>query len=105
MGAKATPEAPPPMLVQLTSEDLAGLIDNAVTKAVEKVLAPKQPQQYAASLKEFAQICGKSETTLWRMKREGVLNGALHQYGHSIVVDIQKGMECIKQAKIKRTEK
>ena len=102
METTATPAAIPPMLVQLTVEELAGLIDTSVRKAVDEALTPKIPQQYASSLKVFAEICGKSETTLWRMKKQGDLNGALYQHGHSIIVDIKKGIECIKNAKQKR---
>lgn len=105
MEATATPAAIPPMLVQLTVEELAGLIDTSVRKAVDEALTPLLPQQYASSLKEFAEISGKSETTLWRMKKQGELDGALHQHGHSIIVDIRKGMECINNARIKRLKK
>ncbi len=93
------------MLVQLTVEELAGLIDTSVRKAVDEALTPILPQQFAASLKEFSEISGTSETTLWRMKTAGELNGALHQHGHSIIVDIKKGMECIRQAKLKKKMK
>ena len=96
---------PPPMLVHLTCEDLAGLITTAVETAITRVLAPKAPQQYATSLKEFASIIDKSETTVWRMKNDGILDGALHQYGHSIIVDIEMAKQCMKQAKFKRKNK
>lgn len=90
----------PPMLVQLNAEQLTGLIEKAVEKAVCKVLTPPEPpQRFAASLAELAAILGKSTSTVWRWKTQGVLDGALHQYGHSIMVDIDKAIENIDSRK------
>lgn len=87
---------PPPMVVQLNVNQLASIVEATVRSVVTELLTPPEiPQRFAASLVEFGEIVGKSQATIWRWKSQGVFDEAIHQHGHSIMVDIDKAIECI----------
>ena len=84
------------MVVQMNVEQLGQLVESKV-KAVLSTIVPEQKpaRHYASSLKEFADIIGRNKTTVQRWKNEGALDGAIYQYGHSVMVDIDKAIETL----------
>ena len=84
------------MVVQMNVAQLGQLIESTVKRAVSALL-PEQPpaRHYASSLKEFADLIGRDKTTVQRWKNEGALDGAIYQYGHSVMVDIDKAIETL----------
>lgn len=54
-----------------------------------EVLNAKTPR-YVHSFKELSKELGISPTTLWRMKKDGLLDGAYIQYGRCCRIDVDK---------------
>lgn len=56
-----------------------------------------KPQRwYVNSIGELAKILGTSEATIYRMKRDGVLDEAISQWGKWMVIDVDKVIEIFK---------
>lgn len=71
--------------------------------------APEPPQKsngkerwYTNSVEELCGLLGISKGTFYKMKREGVLNDAISQYGHWMVIDVHRVLEKFKLSNKKR---
>lgn len=58
--------------------------------------------RYAYGIPGICEIFGCSKPTAQRIKRSGVIAGAITQYGRTIVIDRQKALELAREADIKR---
>ena len=55
----------------------------------------REPRNYVYGLAGLAELLGCTVSTAWRIKKRGVLNAAISQTGHIIVVDADKALELI----------
>lgn len=62
--------------------------------------APKESKKsrkwYVNSIIELAKILGTSTTTIYRMKKNGLLDDAISQYGRWMFIDVEKVIETFK---------
>jgi DNA-binding transcriptional MerR regulator len=96
------------MVVQLTVRDLAALVEKQVTKVLERraeLLEQRRSPRWANSLKELAEVLNVSVSTIQRWKKQGMLDEAMYQYGHTIQVDIDKARELMKTTKYIKEKK
>lgn len=94
-----------PMVVQLTVRDLAEIVEQQVTKVLDKRAADQERQRsprWANSLKELAEVLHVHPSTIQRWKKQGMLDEALYQYGHTVQADIDKARELMKVSKYKK---
>jgi len=69
-------------------------------KAEEK---PQRPERwYVNSIGELAKILGTSESTVYRMKADGVLDDCISQYGRWMMIDVDKVLEKFKLSNRRR---
>lgn len=54
---------------------------------------PEQTPRYINNVEELAKVLGTSKSTIWKMKSEGLLDGAYSQHGKWIVFDTEKIIE------------
>lgn len=76
----------------------------AKTKQVEE--KPQKPERwYANSIGELAEILGTSESTVYRMKANGVLDDCISQYGRWMMIDVNKVFEKFNLSNRRRKKK
>lgn len=54
------------------------------------------------SLKELSRAVGVSYTTLWRMKRDGLLDSAVSQYGRWVRIDVERVLDILRLSNRKK---
>lgn len=59
-------------------------------------------QRYAYGISGICEIFGCSKPTAQRLKRSGVIDGAIIQNGRTIVIDRQKALDLVQQDNEKR---
>lgn len=68
---------------------------------MSKLPQPKQESRnderwYVNSIGQLAEILGTSESTVYRMKAEGLLDDAISQYGRWMIIDVNKVIDIFK---------
>ncbi len=53
-------------------------------------------KKYSYGLDGLMEVIGCSKATAWRIKKSGVINDAIVQFGRKIIVDDEKVLECLK---------
>lgn len=73
---------------------------------------PKQEEKtqqikrwYVNSIGELAEILGTSESTIYRMKSQGVLDDCISQYGRWMMIDVEKVLEKFKLSNRRRRKR
>lgn len=96
------------MVVQLSVRELAALVEKQVTKVLEsraELLESRRSPRWANSLKELAEVLNVSVSTIQRWKKQGMLDEAMYQYGHTIQVDIDRARELMRTTKYIKEKK
>ena len=57
--------------------------------------------KYAYGIQGICEIFGCSKPTAQRIKREGIIDGAITQYGRTIIIDREKALELARNARKK----
>lgn len=65
----------------------------------------KQERWYVNTVKELADILGTSESTVYRMKADGVLDDAISQYGRWMYIDVNKVLEIFRLSNRRKRKK
>lgn len=60
---------------------------------------------YVNSMDELAEILGTSDTTLYRMKSQGLLDECISQFGRWMIIDVNMVVEKFKLSNRKRKKK
>ena len=47
----------------------------------------------------LASLLGCSDTTAWRIKKSGVIDSAIHQYGKTMMFETQKVLDIMKKTR------
>lgn len=90
----------------LTPRQLFEMMTDWQAKAPAVEETSKRPDKwYAHSVGELAQILGTSESTVYRMKSNGLLDDCISQYGRWMIIDIEKVIEKFKLSNRRRKRK
>lgn len=90
----------------LTPRQLFEMLGEWQSKKVETEEKPDKPQKwYVNSITELAEILGTSESTVYRMKSDGMLDDCISQYGRWMLIDVDKVVEKFKLSNRKRKRK
>lgn len=65
----------------------------------------KPKRWYVNSIGELAKILGTSESTVYRMKSDGLLDTAISQFGRWMWIDVDKVLEIFRLSNRKRRKK
>ncbi len=68
-------------------------MENVGRKEPPKPNGENGQRWYVNSIKELAEILGTSESTIYRMKSDGLLDTAISQYGRWMIIDVDKVIE------------
>ena len=90
-------------LIDYTGEDLVELLNNYLKFPEDKTPKPKDFKKFVYGLAGIAELFGCSKTSANRIKQSGKIDGAITQFGNTIVCDVQKALELAgkKDARIK----
>ncbi len=66
---------------------------------------PRLERWYVNSISELAKILGTSDSTVYRMKANGVLDDCISQYGRWVMIDVNKVLEKFKLSNRRRKKK
>lgn len=59
-----------------------------------------KPERWLVNkISELAEILGTSESTIYRMKKDGLLDSAISQYGKWMVIDVNKVLDIFNLSK------
>lgn len=92
---------------KMTGEQLAFLMSNLsllTDKSINHKEAEAKPKNLVYGIPGIASIFGCSIPTANRIKRSGVIDGAIIQHKRTIVVDVDKALELAAKAKENRKE-
>lgn len=76
------------LLWQLTVGEFLSLM-----KEKEK---PEEPSEYIYGLEELSKLLGRSKSIACRLKKKGLFNDVITQFGRKIIIDKKKAIEIIK---------
>ena len=97
-------DTPINMLTPRQLFDMMGDYWQAKTKQSEE--KPQRPERwYVNSIGELAKILGTSESTVYRMKSEGVLDDCISQYGRWMMIDVDNVLEKFRLSNRRRKKK
>lgn len=87
-------------ICMMHGDEFAFLLSNLslLGKKEEKTVESK-PKNYVHGMKGIARIFGCSIPTANRIKKSGVIDGAISQHKRKIVVDVDKALELVANAK------
>ncbi len=87
-------------IIDLTVEDLVGIIDNRLSEVIKHTNPTVSAEKYARSIKELAYFLGVSTRKINRIKSTGVIDDAITQCGRMIIIDKERALELIKLNKL-----
>lgn len=71
----------------------------------ESVKEQQTERWYVNKISELAEILGTSESTVYRMKNEGLLDSAISQYGRWMWIDVNKVLDIFKLSNRRKRKK
>lgn len=72
-------------------------IEKEAEKIVESKIQSSKPEKwYVNRIADLAKILKTSDTTIYRMKAEGLLDDAISQYGKWMMIDVNKVLDIFK---------
>lgn len=90
----------------LTPRQLFEMMGEWQAKTKQSEEKPKRPERwYVNSVGKLAEILGTSESTVYRMKANGVLDDCISQYGRWMMIDVDKVFEKFKLSNRRRKKK
>lgn len=90
----------------LTPRQLFEMMGEWQAKTKQEEEKPQMPERwYVNSIGELAEILGTSESTVYRMKANGVLDDCISQYGRWMMIDVNKVFEKFKLSNRRRKKK
>ena len=84
-------------IIDMTGEQFVALVTaaNAANPAPPAEEVPK----YVYGLGGLASLLGCSDTTAWRIKKSGIIDSAIHQYGKTMMFETQKVLDIMKKTR------
>lgn len=67
--------------------------EHGAVREREQVADRSERGWYVNSVAELAEILGTSESTIYRMRGEGVLDDCISQYGRWVMIDVNKVLD------------
>lgn len=90
----------------LTPRQLFEMLTDWQAKTKPNEEKTQKPERwYVNSIGELAEILGTSESTVYRMKANGVLDDCISQYGRWMMIDVNKVFEKFKLSNRRRKKK
>lgn len=90
----------------LTPRQLFEMMGEWQAKTRQNETKPQKPERwYVNSIGELSKILGTSESTIYRMKSEGVLDDCISQFGRWMMIDVDKVLEKFRLSNRKRKKK
>lgn len=90
----------------LTPRQLFEMMGDWQVKTKQSEEKSQRPERwYVNSIGELAKILGTSESTVYRMKSEGVLDDCISQYGRWMMIDVDKVLEKFRLSNRRRKKK
>lgn len=88
-------------VAMMTGEELGFLIESRMEAWMTKAARQEQKQVFHG-IHGIAQLFGCSEATANRIKKSGIIDGAITQIGRSIIIDGTLALKLAKNANIER---
>lgn len=90
----------------LTPRQLFEMMSEWQVNTTPKEEKPQKSERwYVNSVSELAEILGTSESTVYRIKANGVLDDCISQYGKWMMIDVNKVLEKFKLSNRRRRRK
>lgn len=90
----------------LTPRQLFEMMSDWQGKVKQHEEKARRPERwYVNKIGELAEILGTSESTVYRMKSNGVLDDCISQYGKWMMIDVDKVLEKFKLSNRRRRKK
>lgn len=90
----------------LTPRQLFEMMSDWREKTNQREDNPPCPERwYVNKIGELAKILGTSESTVYRMKSDGMLDDCISQYGKWMMIDVDKVLEKFKLSNRRRRKK
>ena len=81
-------------------------IEKEAKKIVENTIPASKPEKwYVNKIADLAKILKTSDTTIYRMKADGLLDEAISQYGRWMMIDVNKVLEIFRLSNRRKNKK
>ena len=78
---------------QLSVDELIDIIEKAVENTISTRVQSKKDKKFVCGIKGIASIFNCSPSTANRIKKSGIIDGAITQVNRKIIVDVEKAIE------------